>query len=523
MEKGRNRIRLLEITGILRKHNIISGITPEKLVAILEDLGPTFIKLGQMMSMQPTLPVAYCHRLGKLRAQVTPMSFTLVEQILEREYGLDWKEIFPEVCLKPLGSASIAQVHLASLIDGTAVVIKIQRLGIYDKMASDIMLLRKAAGIIKYTPIGNTVDFEMIIDEMWAITKQEMDFLIEAENARAFAKNNENIAYVGCPKIIEKYSTSTVLVMEYIEGPYIDNLPVLKESGYVLEEIAHKLANNYVKQIVEDGFFHGDPHSGNIIIRDGKIMWIDLGMMGKLTNRDRELFTQAIVAISENDISKLRDFVLSMGVCRRKIDQMALSDDLEAMLLKYGSLNFASMDLTTLSDDFLLILNTHGISIPKGVSMLGRSMATIQGTLRTLSEEINFIEVLANYMSNYYIKNLDIKAELVSALKSLKNSVRKSFEIPAQLTDALKSFTRGTSKVNMDMAMSETMLHKIDRMVNKIIISIITAALLVGSSLICTTDMEPKILGIPAIGFIGYFVAVVMGAWLLLSTLKRKK
>lgn len=518
---GANQKRLWEITRILRRHNIAAGIPPEKLVSILEDLGPTFIKLGQIMSMQPILPVEYCHELGHLRAQATPMEFGEVESILEDEYGPDWREIFLKIDEPPLGSASIAQVHSATLADGSSVVVKIQRRGIYETMASDLSMLRKAAKILKYTPIGHTVDFEMVLDEMWTITKQEMDFLREAENAAQFAKNNAGVSYVACPEIISRYSTSRVLVMEHIKGPYIDNLEQLAEMGYDLHEIAAKLANNFVKQIVEDGFFHGDPHCGNIIIREGKIVWIDLGMMGRLSARDQKLLLEAAAAVADNDIAKLTDFVLSIGRYQGKIDEAALYQDLKGMLRKFGSVDFASLDLTQVSEAFLSLLGTHGISIPKGVSMLGRSMATMQGTLRTVDDQINLVEVLASYMSGHYL--VALRKELTTTLKSVRASLKKSLDIPAGLSDTLRSISAGSVRVNMDMAMSDDMSKKIDKMLNKLVVSIITAALLVGSCLICTTDMRPKILGIPAIGFLGFGTSIMLAGWLLLSPFRKKK
>lgn len=511
--------RLSEIIGILSKYNLLSGMTPENLRSLLEELGPTFVKVGQIMSMQPTiLPAHYCKELEKLRTSVSPMSFHTVKSILEAEYKTSPDEIFAYIDPTPMGSASIAQVHLATLVDGGKVVVKIQRPGIYDTMYHDIRLIKKAVGIIKFVArIGSEIDINMLIDEIWAVAKQEMDFTIESENAREFYENNSDVAFATCPTIRGEYSTSKTLVMEYIDGYFIDDLDSLKNNGYDLEEIAGKLAHNFVKQVIEDGFFHADPHCGNILIKDGKIVWIDLGMMGRLSARDKKLFAEAVPAIVDHDIAKLTDFALNIGVHDDKISYAALSGDIEAMLNKYGSIDFSNMDLVQMVNDFLSLLKEYKIGVPKGISALSRAMSTIQGTLRTLNPNINFIEIIIDYMSENYIKNFNLKNELKSILRSINFSFRKSLDIPAQISDTLKMFAKGMSKTNMELSMSEEMMFKISKLINLIVIAMITSALLVGSSLICMTEMEPKVFGIPVLGVIGFLLALVLGIWILIS------
>lgn len=517
--------RIKEILGILKKHRVVSGIAPEELPLLLEDLGPTFVKMGQIMSMQPDiLSIEYCDELAKLRNSVAPMSYDEVKGILEGEYGTQLHEIFSEFEVDPLGAASMAQVHCAKLVDGTEVVVKIQRLGIYDTMSKDVLLLKRAARILKYAPtIGNAIDFGMIIDEMWDAAKEEMDFTVEAANAKEFYENNKDVAFITCPKIVGSYSTTRVLVMEYIHGYPINHTDDLVENGYDVEEIGMKLAYNYVKQVIEDGFFHADPHSGNIIIREGKIVWIDLGMMGRLSPRDKKIFFDAILAIVEKDILKLKDLVISMGVTDNKVDHLKLTNDLEILLSKYSTVDFNSMDLKQMSDDFLTILKEHHISIPKGMSMLVRGMVTIQGTLRELSPQLNLLEILATYVSNDYGKFFDLKKELKNVAKSTYFSFKKSLDIPAQVSDTLKMLSRGIIKVNLDLNMTNEMDSKLERMINKLVVALITSSILIGSSLISTTDMQPKVLGIPALGFLGFLISFMLGSWLIVIIMKQRK
>lgn len=529
MEKTTNssdssKKRLREIIGVLVKSDVVKGITPEKLRKIIEDLGPTFIKLGQVMSMRhEILPKEYCKELEKLRADVRPMDFEEVKKVIEEEYGTDLSEVFKYFDEEPLGSASIAQVHSAVLKNGGRVVVKVQRPGIKDVMARDISLLRKAAVILKIAGnTGNVIDFGMILDEIWTVTCQEMDFLIEARHAEEFYDFNREVAYATCPRIQHKYTTSKVLVMEYIEGIQIDDNQTLIARGYDLSEIGLKLAENYIKQIIDDAFFHADPHPGNIRIREGEIVWIDMGMMGRLSNRDKVLFRNAVKAVAENNIDELKSTLLTLGNHKGRINHARLYSDIDEMFSKYGTLNFGEMDLGRIMEELLILANGHGISMPRGLSMLSRGIITIEGVLSKLSPDTNIIQVMANHMSSELLNDIDWSKELKSAGKVLYSSARKAVDIPSQLSDVLKMTIKGQTKMNVELTGSEEPLEHIDRMVNKLIICIINAALFIGSSLLCTTDMKLKIFGIPLLGVLGYSAAVALSAWLVWDIKKKK-
>ena len=317
--------RLREITAVLRKHNITRGVTPKKLRLIIEDLGPTFIKLGQIMSMHSdVLPKRYCDELMKLRSDVTPMPFEEVIEVIEESYGRSWKRVFSEIDGKPQGSASIAQVHRAVLRSGEKVVVKVQRRGIYEKMARDIDLLHKAVKLLPPVSIKGMADLDLVLDEMWSVTRDEMNFLTEASNMEEFARRNKDVNFVGTPILYQQFTTVHVLVMEYIDGCGIDDKEALLENGYDLREIGSKLVDNYIKQVMDDGFFHADPHSGNVKIRDGKIIWIDMGMMGRLTEHDREMIGKAVQGVALNDVGLIQEAVLSLGEFKARPDQRRL-------------------------------------------------------------------------------------------------------------------------------------------------------------------------------------------------------
>ena len=216
MKNEKSGSRLKEITAVLRKHELTRGITPEKLRLILEDLGPTFIKIGQIMSLHSdVLPKKYCDELMKLRSDVAPMPFSEVEEVIEDSYGYPWQEVFSQIEKETLGSASIAQVHRATLKTGEEVVVKVQRKGIYDTMARDIGLLHKAVKLVPPISIKETIDFSMVLDELWVVTQEEMNFLTEAANMEEFARRNKDIAYVRTPVLYKEFTTHHVLVQKH--------------------------------------------------------------------------------------------------------------------------------------------------------------------------------------------------------------------------------------------------------------------------------------------------------------------
>lgn len=518
-----DRGRLREILLILARHEIIKGMSPVKLRAIIEDLGTTFVKLGQIMSMRrDMLPDAYCTELAQLRTDVHPLPFEEIRSVIESEYRAPLASVFAAFEEQPLGSASIAQAHVATLLDGTRVVVKVQRPGIRETMARDIALLHRAARIVDLTEIGDVVDLNMVLDEMWAVAQQEMDFLIEAQNAEEFREHSRGVAFATCPRVEHRHTTSRVLVMEYIDGVQIDAVDALRADDYDLSEIGAKLADHYVKQILDDGFFHADPHPGNLRVREGQIVWIDLGMMGRLSARDQEQLRIAAKAVVFGDVEALKNVLLTMGVYTAKIDHARLYADMDKLLSRYGEMDVGSMDLGKILEELLTLAKSHRIAMPKGVSMLGRGVLTLEGVLATISPEINLLQIMATRMSTQLREDFDWKREVRNLLRKLHESGRKSVELPTQMSDLLRMGLKGEAKLNLELIGSEQPLASIDRMVNKLIRCLFTAALLIGSCMLCTTDMRPKILQIPLLGLVGFLAALFMGFSVLWDMRKKR-
>ena len=526
-QKEENSERFREIKNVLRKNQITRGVTPEKLRVILEELGPTYIKLGQIMSLHSDfLPKAYCDEVLKLNSDVTPMPFDDVEDVINHSYGQDWRELFQFIEKAPLGSASIAQVHRARLKNGEEVIIKVERKGIYDTMARDIGLLHRLVKLIP--PVGdfkNLVDLDMVLDELWSVAQEEMDFLKEAANMDEFSRNNASVQYVTTPKLYHEYSTGHVLVMEYIDGYSLDDVESLKNAGYDMDEIGTKFVNNFIKQVMDDGFFHADPHPGNVKIRDGKIVWIDMGMMGRLSEKDRRTMIKGIRGIALHDISMVENSVLEIGEFRGKPDRERLYQDLKKFIADYGTTSMGSLDVAAAIAGLVEIMKQNRISLPHGVSMLCRGLTHIQGVLAVISPDINMMQIAVNRYTEDFLKNINWKSELQKQARTVYRSVNKGVEIPGLVTDILKEHLEGQSIVNIDLHSSEDLTNVISAAIRNIVVGLCVAALLIASSVICTTDMTPKILGIPALGFAGYAFAMVVSIFLTVRYLwsKRKK
>ena len=509
-ERSENRERLGEIISVLRRHGVVRGLTPEKLCSIIEDLGPTFIKLGQILSMRSDiLPENYCEALTKLRCNVKPMPYEEVSEILYKAYGKPISEVFSEFDRKALGSASIAQAHKAVLKTGEKVVVKVQRRGIHEVMSRDIILLRHACRLLKYTPIEGLLDFNTLLDEMWNVTEQEMDFLIEADNLEKFHRLNEDVAFATCPTLYRDYTMKNVLVMEYVDGFSSDDKKALTDNGYDLDEIGAKLADNYIKQIMDDGFFHADPHPGNIKIRGGKIVWIDMGMMGVLSPNQRKLISKAIAGIATNDINSCIDAILGLGVYKDPPDKRKLFRDVDSLLIKYVSADLGDMDLSKVFEDIAEIMKANGIAMPSELAMLPRGLATIEGLIADLAPNTNILAILQSRIKHTMLKDFDFKAELIHDMRAVYASAHKALEIPALAADLLRLMLKGDTNFEIEHHVGKDTKELVMNIVRKLCAALLAAALFVCGGLIYNTQ--------PAIGPISVVsLACLIGAILLL-------
>ena len=517
--------RLREILAVLRKHHVARGVSPKELRLIFEDLGPTFIKFGQIMSMRPdVLPMPYCKELRRLRTNVRPMCWETVEAEVENALGKPLGDVFSRFDCEPIGSASIAQVHYAELKNGEKVVVKVRRPGIRDIMERDVALLHRVSGLLKIVwRTGDTVDFNQVTDEMWSAALQEMDFLKEADQAEEFGRLNSGIAYVTSPRVMRRYSAESVLVMEYIDGIPIDDTAKLKAEGYDIDEIGEKLAENYVKQIVDDGYFHADPHPGNLRIRDGKIVWIDMGLMGRLSNRDRYIFRNVISAAVRGDVNELCSLLLVFCEPSAPVDRPRLFTDVDSLVNRYETLDIGNMNMMTVRDDLTAVADRNGLAMPKGVSVLGRGLITMEGVISAISPNINVLQVMVNHLSSKAADYMDPHQEIKKALVSMAQSGRRIPQIPSQVSELLKMGIRGQTKTNVEITGSERPIKAIGRIADRIAVGFAEGGLLIASAILSTSNLPKCFLGIPALGAAGFFLAAVLGIWMIIGFLRRRK
>lgn len=521
---GEYSSRLKEMTAILRKYEVTKGISPEKLRKILEELGPTYIKLGQLMSTRSDmLPQAYCEELGKLCTRVAPMSFAEVEKEIRSAYGHGWREDFTEIEGEPLGAASIAQVHKAALKSGEPVVIKVQRPNIYRQMEQDISMLRKAVRFLPPLAWKEMVDLDSVLSELWAVAQEELNFLTEAANIEEFTSKNTGIEYIGIPKLYREYTTSKILVMEYIEGCAIDDRAYLMENGYDLHEVGSKLVDHFMKQVLEDGFFHGDPHPGNIRVRGGKIVWLDMGMMGRLTKEHREEIKKAVRGIAFNDITMVEEAVLKIGTFRAEPDRPKLHRQLQEFLNRYGTVDMGKIDVIEVLQDMMQIMKENKISMPAGLTMLVRGLTHMEGVLAEISPEINIVSIAAARMKEDYLEKEHWKKTIKKEGMRLQHSISKAIDLPGILAELLEGYTKGENGLHMNLHVSREFAVLLARLVRNIVLGLWVMALLISSSIICTTKMQPQFLGIPALGALGYFMAVVIMVYVFLRHIFSKK
>jgi len=396
--------RLLDIIVTISKYKPAQGVTPEKLCAIMKDLGPTFVKLGQILSMHPELlPPEYCRALESLRSEAKQLVTAQIREIITEEYGKPWNKVFQQILPFPVGSASIAQVHEAILLDGTHVAVKIQRPDIYSVMERDVRLIKKAIGILKFkaiTSINSVMDIADVIDEVWRVAREEMDFEKEAENIKLLRKNIEGIDYVYCPAVYDELSTKNVLVMEFIGGHDLNDIEAIRAEGYDLNEICTKFINNYIKQFTEDRFFHADPHPGNIRICDGRVVWLDLGMMGRMTDADAENFIKAMHGIFVNDVYEFTDAVIELCHFVEPPDRESMTDCFRGYLTKYRSISLeemrSSMDVF---EELFKISSRFGISVPRGLTMIWRSFLVMEGTVAMIAPDTNLVLMIGKHLA----------------------------------------------------------------------------------------------------------------------------
>ena len=523
--KSRNK-RLHEIIGLVRKYKVMDGITPAHFRDMLVDLGPSFVKIGQMLSLRSEiLPQAYCDALATLQMDADPLPFKEIEHALENIYGERFSSIFSNIDPKPLGSASLAQVHKATLSNGDVVAVKVQRPGVRATMAQDIDVMRSVAKrLSRFMKDNQMVDLRDVVEELWSTFLEETDVTKETQNLHEFALLNKDVAYIRCPMPYLEYCSEEVLVMEYIEGTSLRDTDKLVELGYDLEEIGMKALDNYATQILDFGFFHADPHPGNMFIKDGQIIYLDLGIVGRLNPRDRARFGEIIEAVGAKSATRLKDALISFSVDHdsRGIDHPRFLAELDIILEGYGSCDVADIDIGGLLNDIMLLTKQCKVTLPPSVTAVSRGIVTIEGTLSEYIANSNIVDIINDHVMRKKDPKKELQKLVQDTMISLGNSGRGLATSAEYAGETLKMLSRGQLKMNMEMLGSDEPIKKVSRIANRLAVSMVIAGLLVSASLMTSLDM-PKIIGVPVLSFIEFVSAFILTIMVAIDIYRKPK
>ena len=525
-KKGKSRAAV--IMGIFAKHNFYAnGFTPYELRTTLEDLGPTYVKIGQIMSSRTDmLPKAYCLELEKLRSNVKPLPAETARAVIEQETGKTIDEIYSEFRDEPLGSASIGQAHYGVLKDGTRVVTKVQRPGIADMMKEDFVLLKKLAGMLNKSAEDDedseTLDLTGILEELEKVTWEELDFRVEADHTRTFReKCIEDETVVSCPKIIDALSTERILTMTYVDGYSISHMDRLEQDGYDRLALGKVLANNYLHQVMDIGFFHGDPHQGNIMISNGVPYWIDFGMVGHLSEANITSIQNLLFALVQEDIEALTNAALAMGTVKGKLNKTRLMDDLESLSSRYMSAtSLKDIDAGKLMTELTDLLNEHHIVVSPVYTMMVRSLVTMEGVLEVLCPELDLFGFLQEKLIARVKDNIDVKDQLASTMESVAATAVRTVKLPGLAADVLRNMVKGRTKITVEAAGYEEPFRVFIDVIINVVLAIFACVLYSGSCSLCSTKMAPMVDDIPLFALIGFAVSISLGIYSIRKLIK---
>ena len=509
------RKRIGEIFRLARKYEVWNDITPVRLRRLLEELGPMFVKMGQILANRSEiLPQPFCDELRHLRMDVEPVPFAVVHDCLMAEYGRPLTEIFAQIDRKPLGSASLAQVHRARLVSGEDVAIKVQRPGAQQVMAQDIDIMRSIVRHVShFVKTDQFVDLTGVVEELWRSFREETNFLMEARNLNDFHRFHERSRGISCPNAYLDYCTEHIVVMDYVDGISIADPAAIAQAGYDVTKVGAAIVEDYATQVFDDGFFHADPHAGNIILKDGDVYFIDLGMVGRMSSHDRGIVKDIIYSVAEGDVPKLKDSLMRFAVTRgdsSELDHSSFLSDLDFILADFAGLDLRDLDIGEFLTSLVNLARKNEVELPSVVTMFARGMVTLEGLLSEYMPDINMVEIISAHIKNEkstYTRVRETTEELAGA--SLR-ALRGQLEMAEQLGLASRMLTRGQLKVNTQVLGSEQVLRHVGGIVDRLSMAIVIAGLFIGSSVVYYAKIEPVIFGIPVIGFLGYASALVL-------------
>ena len=545
----RNAKRLAEIVRVLVKHGfgevaahlrlhealpapLVAGLNwvcrspqaavsrGERLRAALVELGPTYVKLGQVLSTRPGLiPPDICSDLETLQDRVPPVSNEEAARMIADDLGQAPAELFGSFDEAPVASASISQVHRATLKDGTAVAVKIQRPGIAAVIDADIELLGSVAQWIVdqgvqtpgVDPVGTVAEFSRSV-------RRELDFLHEARTVERFARNFQGCDTVHFPTVYSNLSTSHVLTMEWIAGTSLRDLDKLRREGCDLGRIARNGADAVLKQVFDHGLFHGDPHPGNIFVLPGDVICLlDYGMVGHLTPDDSEHFADLLLAVFRKDAARATSVVLELAAGNGEIDRKALERDLHEFIGFEAERILSGLAFGEAMNSVVAILRQHGLVLPARFTLLIKALATIEQVGRDLDPNLDIAARMRPYVEELLKRRYSARRVVSEVSVTMRDMLALGRSLPGGIRELLAAGRSGGFKVALRPEDLHHLTEAHERSASRMTFGMIIGSLIVGSSLLMQTSSGPTLLGLPAVGIVGYLVAAILGLAMVFS------
>ncbi len=496
---------------------------PQRLRLVMEELGPTFIKLGQLLSTRPdVLGSEYIREFSKLQDKVPPVSIEEVNAQIQRELGYPAAELFAEFSTEPLAAASIAQVHRGKLKSGEDVVLKVRRPEIVKVVETDIDVMMGLAHLIEqhvpaialYNPVSLVKEFRRNI-------MREMNFTREGRTVERFAVNFAESKTVYTPKIFWAYSGDTVLTMEYVDGIKISELQKLTEQGYDLKEIARRGADAFLKQVLDYGLFHADPHPGNVfILPDQVICMLDFGMVGRLGQDLKDQLIDLLQALLDRDVERIISQLLYSGELTENSDLKSLRRDLHDFIEDYYDILLQEIKVGKLLSEFIEILTHHHIHLPADFMLLSKALLIMEGVGRQLDPDFNMISHMRPYVRRLALARFSPKNISAESGRIARAYMALGKNLPYDIKEFINRLNHNKFKIDLEHRGLEKLVTDLDRSSNRVSFAVVIGSLIVGSSLVLQIDRGPMIFGFPMIGLLGYSIAGLLGLWLAVGILR---
>ncbi len=495
---------------------------PEELAADLERLGPAFIKLGQLLSTRADLlPPAYLEALGRLQDRVEPFSFADVERVIEEDLGFRLSKGFAAFEAEPTAAASLGQVHRASLRDGRDVAVKVQRPDIRDGLAQDLGAMEDIADFLdRHTSAGRQFEFVEMVREFRRTLAQELDYRREAHNLVRLADNLSAFTRIVIPRPVSGYSTSRVLTMSFITGRKITDITPLIRQDIDGMALAQELFRAYLHQIIIDGFFHADPHPGNVLLTDdGRIALIDLGMVSRLSPARQDQLLKLLLAIGEGDADRATALAVQVGQARDDLDEPGLRRTVQELVSGYQDLSLKELQIGRVVLEISSAAGQYGIRLPSELTLLGKTLLNLDQVGRTLAPAVDVNAALRRegpeLMQQRMRQSISTATVFAAALEA-KEFVE---QLPGRVNRLLDAVARNDVKLKIEVIDEGAVIHGLQKVANRITLGLLLASLIVGAAMLMRVDTPFRLFGYPGFAMV-FFLAAAGGAmWLAVNIL----